>query len=134
MPKARSHEENRYCVCLFCFGKTKEMIPIKGAISDLVKKYYEYDENDKHLPLVLCSACKRDLYRVRNDTTKKVNLPNFDQLQLLKRTTRLSANDICNCTICEKARKPPSKFANFAKGNTLPPKIGILKDVTIPGQ
>ena len=34
MPKAQGHEENQQCICLFCFGKTKTMISINGAIKE----------------------------------------------------------------------------------------------------
>lgn len=129
MPKARTHVKNRLCICLFCFNKSKSMFPIKGAVEKLVKKYFNYDDKDERLPSVLCSACKRDLYRVRNDENCKVYLPEFSQLPSLKMNTRSTANDVCNCVICHLARKPSSKFSNFAKGDTLPVRKSILSDV-----
>lgn len=129
MPKARSHEENRKCICLFCFGKTKTMIPINKAIQELVNKYFEYDEMNKLLPVVLCSSCKRNLYHIKDDSTRKVYLPDFSQLKSMKKFTRSTVNNICDCTICDLARKPQQKFPNLVQGDTLPARKSILTDV-----
>ena len=61
---------------------------------------------------------------------KLLSQKDFSQLKLLKKFTRSKVNDICDCSVCDLARKPPANFANFAKGDTLPPRRGILSDVT----
>ncbi|CAH0555135.1 unnamed protein product [Brassicogethes aeneus] len=125
MPKARTHEENRLQVCLFCFGKTKTMFFIKEGLKLLVKKHFEYKDEDDRLPAVLCSSCKRDLYRINEKT---IRLPKFSELKRIRRCTRSTSNSVCDCYICDLARKPAS--GNFAKGNILPKRIGILADTT----
>lgn len=83
MPKAKTHDENRNQICLLCFGKTKSMFSVKDGLKDLFEKYLEYDALDERLPRVLCSTCKRDLYRVENGSEKCVRLPNFSDLQAI---------------------------------------------------
>ena len=128
MPKARTHDENRNQICLLCFGKTKEMLLFKERLKELVNKHVEYDETDERLPRVLCATCKRDLSRIEAGSEQCVRLPNFFDLQTLRKSTRSSDTRLCDCQIYELARKPAD--GNFAIGNILPKRQSILRKKT----
>lgn len=121
---AGTHEENRFKVCLLCFGKTKVMIKIGGNLQNLVEAIFQYDKSDGRLPVVLCSGCKRDIYRVKNGTHKDIRLPDISKISVLKRFTRSNASALCNCHVCIVARTP--KAGNFAKNGILPKRKSIL--------
>lgn len=126
MPKAKTHDENRNQICLLCFGKTKSMFLVNDVLKDLVKKYLEYDALDDRLPRVLCSTCKRDLYRVEDGSEKCVRLPKFSDLKAIRKPTRSSISATCDCFVCELARKPAT--GNFAIGNHLPKRKSIINE------
>ena len=65
MLNVKTHNENRDQVCLFCFGKSKKMFFVEGALKDLVKTHVDSDETDERLPRVLGSTCKRDLHYIQ---------------------------------------------------------------------
>lgn len=127
MPKARTHQENRHEVCLLCFGKTKKMLLVQGALKSHIEKYFTYDTDDDRLPLVVCTSCKRDIYKIKDDPQQSIKLPDFSSLKPVTKFTRSSNDTPCACHICELARKPKTKnFGNFAKGNILPERKSIL--------
>lgn len=130
MTKPRTHDENRLQICLLCFGKTKTMHLIKGACEILIRKHFEYDKADDRLPLVLCSGCKRDLYRIEDTEEKTIRLPDVSELRPIKKNTRSNSKLMCDCCVCELARKPAFGNLNFAKGNVLPARKSILADTT----
>jgi hypothetical protein len=127
MPKdhAGTHEENRRRICLLCFGKTKTMIEIRGILQIEVSNIFEYDVSNERLPVVLCTGCKRNIYRIKNGTEKNVLLPtNISDIRPIRRSTRSNVTLQCNCYICELARMP--RIGNFSKNGVLPPRKSIL--------
>lgn len=128
MPKARTHKENREKICLLCFGKTKCMYSVKGKLKNLVEEYLEYDDLDERLPSVVCSTCKRDLYKLKNSSEHCVKLSNLSDLKAILSSTRSSDNDTCYCVVCELARKPAC--GNFAIGNHLPKRRSTLRKLS----
>lgn len=102
---ARTHEENRFVVCLLCCSKNKTMINIKDSLR---KKIYElfddYDHTNECLPKVVCPSCKSNLYRSNLDKTKILQIK-FSKYSLKKQTRSQKFEKTCGCDFCEIARK-----------------------------
>lgn len=97
----------------------------------LVQKHIKYDKNDSRLPDVVCSSCKRNLYLIESEPTKKIEIPDFSQFleKPEKKVTRICSKNICNCKLCVLSRKTQTD-CNFSKGNALPPRNSILVNIT----
>ena len=68
------HDLNHRKICLLCLGKTKTLFTITDLLKVEVKKVFPFVTNDSRLSTVLCSGCRRDLYRLKNDEQKDVKV------------------------------------------------------------
>ena len=64
--QAKTHEANRYLVCLICFKKGSSMKKISGIILKRVQDYFyeEFDPNDEKLPNGICARCRNILLNI----------------------------------------------------------------------
>ena len=114
MPKNRAtHEENCLKICLLCFGKTKEMIPITETWEKRLVNVCKYDRNDDSLPKAICSACKRNLYRAKSNPSQKIKVKDLAELKPLRMETRGYSSEQCECGVCQLAQK--TKYRQFCK-------------------
>lgn len=102
--RRRTHDENRYCVCLLCFGKGKMINLTENLQTKIKESVPTYNPRNKFLPGVVCTTCKRKIYR--GNIIKEH--PNFSSLNCKKETSQSNGAQ-CACNLCEIAS------ANFAK-------------------
>ena len=69
--RALSHDENRYKVCLLCFGKEKKMFPITNTWKSHIHTVYKKFTKNESLPASLCGKCRKQLY---SDVSDKITL------------------------------------------------------------
>lgn len=101
------------------------MYPITKKLKERVDKIYNYDANDERLPVVLCSSCQREIYRVEENT--KLNFADTSQFSVDK-IARVGATTPCKCQLCELSRMP--RKGHVFKRICLPPRRSILKDIS----
>ncbi len=108
---AKSHEENRTKICLFCLKKGVELKNLIPSMIHILKDKTNYDSTDIRLPCVVCKKCKVYFYKaVRDDggTKLQVMLPEYSKFTHVKRPLRNNAYmEICLCTLCTLARATP---------------------------
>lgn len=128
MPKAGTHAENRFKICLLCFGKSKVMVKIDRKLKDLVMNNVEYDCSDERLPAAVCINCKKNLYQIKKNSENKAKLPIFSDLESLRKmNTRLSSKSLCDCYICQLVRSSvPTNFRSSESQNIVQEK-GLSK-------
>ena len=104
----KEHNDYRACVCLLCFGKTKEMRKISVEQMQVIDQYFVsgLDLSNDLLPTALCSNCRLIVQEKKANPEKDVSsFQVFDHSLLIssKPLTRLSPN--CTCIVCEVGSK-----------------------------
>lgn len=119
-------KENRKKICLLCFGKTKRMYFIQDKLKSRIEEVFNYDEKDARLPVVICSECQRDLYRLKSGEQIRVHTTDFSIITL-KKVTRSCSSVLCDCYVCQLsgARIENSKIGNLKK-KILPKRKSII--------
>lgn len=117
MPKsARTHDENRKSLCLFCFQKNTrcrkspfvKILP-GGKLEKTINSHFKYNANDKRLPNAICEQCRKKLYRVKNGSLASIISPNlkpFYEKKYYTRSSKKSENVPCDCKLCEIMKTP----------------------------
>lgn len=77
--KRGTHADNRYKLCLFCLRKNVPFQEIQGELlKQILKKAkdtVDYNVTNDYLPRVICSSCRRNLYR--KPISNFINLEKF---------------------------------------------------------
>ncbi|KAJ6648438.1 hypothetical protein Bhyg_03666 [Pseudolycoriella hygida] len=104
---AGTHSENRYKLCILCLktnSRSKNRftkIIVRGKVEAMIKKLFDYNACDEHLPCAICSGCLRNLYRSEN--RGDITLPDLSIFPVLPATTSTKKTK-CKCQICEMTR------------------------------
>ena len=119
MPKAaKTHAQNRACVCLICFKNGSSMTKIGGITLEQVKRFYleKFDQTDSMLPNGVCAHCRKVLLRIDSGEIDATSLPDpidFSTLTFPKVTRSITRSGIfdldamthCTCSICKVANQ-----------------------------
>lgn len=104
-----NHEENRSKVCAICaekivFGSNpRSKFIINDGIETLIKKFSNSD--DSRFPKSVCFSCKVKLYEKNRQVFRPFpTMPNYLDIQLLKRTRTSTSEVECFCFICRIAK------------------------------
>lgn len=113
-----SHDENRQSFCLICLKRKNLMRKIEGALKNHVLEIVDFDPNDERLPTVVCASCKILVYKALKSENKSqiIKLPDYSGFKKIKKTTRTQKEILCDCSLCELARKPG--HVNFSQKET----------------
>ncbi|KAJ6639768.1 hypothetical protein Bhyg_12515, partial [Pseudolycoriella hygida] len=76
-------------------------IIVRGKVEAMIKKLFDYNACDEHLPCAICSGCLRNLYRSGNRVD--ITLPDLSIFPVLP-VTRSTKKTKCKCQICEMTR------------------------------
>lgn len=111
-----THEECRETICFICWKKSKAMFPIQNTLKEKLEnllccELHTY-LSDNRLPKVLCTSCRRNVYRQISDKeideSKKITLPTFAKFFSKSLITRShSSKSKCDCYLCELSRESP---------------------------
>lgn len=113
MPKSRSHEECRACVCLLCFSKTKVIRNITESAREVIhRNITNIDFDDVRLPTEMCSNCYTIVYEYKKDNYSRT-IPLYEHAQLANNglSPIIRGNAQCSCKVCKIARA--STTSNF---------------------
>ena len=73
--KALSHTENRAKVCLLCFQKGSDMVPVRrGSVLVRIWKYFieNYDPNEEHLHSAVCARYRQIIFKIEKGGRKQI--------------------------------------------------------------
>jgi len=118
--KARSHEENRYRVCLICMEKGD--CPITDAVLRRIRAFFieNYTTNDDCLPAAICSNCRSNLLKIESGVKERGILPEVYDFSLVKPAFEINTRSVgytfCECLICQIARKKGTCIPKRKKG------------------
>lgn len=110
---ARTHEENRSVVCLFCLKKKDKMWNIVGILKSKIKNVVNINVDDSRYPSAVCSTCKIVLYKSCKQglgDQATLSLPDYSNFPALSCTTRSQDNILCECNLCKLVRAPPQNI------------------------
>ena len=93
-----THDENRLKDCVLCFRKGKQMFSLKLKLKSDFEKIYTNYVDDNNIPRSLCSTCKRDISRTKQNNKPKRELPDFSMLIKIQTRSRDGVN--CDCKVC----------------------------------
>ena len=117
MPTVKlSHDENRVKICAVCNGRSgsKATQKVTDFLEPSMKTFVfaEYDKSDPMFPTGLCTTCRISLMEHMNGSSlqnreahRKLLIPDPDTFDVqLRRVTRSSVGQDCECNICSLAR------------------------------
>ena len=117
MPNVKlSHDENRVKICAVCNGRSgsKATQKVTDFLEPSMKTFVfaEYDKSDPMFPTGLCTTCRISLMEHMNGSSlqnreapRKLLIPDPDTFDVqLRRVTRSSVGQDCECNICSLAR------------------------------
>lgn len=115
---ARSHDENRCNMCLFCKQKPKgKSFKTTGKIGNEIKKLFpNFDVNDFNLPAVVCDACRIKISKAnKNEISKSsIQMPNYSNYtSKVKTRSSCTSENICECTLCVEVRSRQSDVSKI---------------------
>lgn len=119
-----THDENRSKVCIVCFEKGSYDITatVLQRIKDLFIENYELE--DECYPTSICGRCRATLSDISSGKKHHSALPEvFDFSKILPeyvRSTRSSPIRLCNCEICQVARRSIHLLPNQGRVALLP--------------
>lgn len=119
---ARTHEENRDVICLLCLRKKDKMWDIVGPLITEVKNAVNINLNDIRYPSAVCSSCKIIIYKFNKQNSEETTLavPDYSGFLELPCVTRSKNKILCDCKLCEIARRTPG---NLCLGNSAKRKV-----------
>lgn len=108
---ARTHEENRGVICLLCLRKKDKMWDIVGPLITEVKNAVNINLNDIRYPSAVCSSCKIIIYKFNKQNSEETTLavPDYSGFLELPCVTRSKNKILCDCKLCEIARRAQKK-------------------------
>lgn len=109
-----NHEQLRECVCLLCFGKTKEMRKITPAQRQVIDQHLMegYDHEDRRLPSALCGNCRTIVQKYASgDFSKTIEIFDYSEVGNGPPMPTRSAS-ACTCLLCKVGR---SNYTNAAQ-------------------
>lgn len=119
---ARTHEENRGVICLLCLRKKDKMWDIVGPLKIEVKNAVNINLDDIRYPSAVCSSCKIIIYKFNKQNSEEttLGLPDYSGFLELPCVTRSKNKILCDCKLCEIARRAPD---NLCLGNSRKRKV-----------
>lgn len=110
----RTHDENRYRVCLLCFNKKGTLVNIGDVMQVKIKSIFnKYDYSNECVPCVICESCRKNIYRF-NSASDSVEQIDFSQYRL-KDSVKLNTSVICDCQFCTIAKQNGMKVSPTRK-------------------
>lgn len=103
-----SHDENRLKICAVCFGKSK--YNITKVVEERIIMYFHEDFvlSDPRYPAGICAKCRNDLLNISCGKKTVAILPELydcDQISPVLTSTRANPIPLCDCKLCDIARR-----------------------------
>ena len=111
-----SHEDNRAKVCAVCYGrsgrKADQRVTQKLEIGIKSFVFAQYDVSDERFPSGVCTTCRCSLLghinaksKMDSEAPRKLLVPDPNCFEVkLKKMTRSTSSQDCQCMICDLAR------------------------------